>query len=585
MPPPPPPGTLGKPTPAQVFDVEIKRTKSGGHLRFMEIPREEIWYNRSARNPYDALAVVHATYKTISELRDMGYGEDEINEGIGWRDPNGTPEEQARNPDGIISHDAAAEFENRPIRYCEGYPKIDVDGDGKAELRRICTIGDNFKVVKDAACNDRPFFFFTPYPLAHRIEGLSVDDLAGDLQVLDSSVARGILDSLALSLFPRTEVVEGQIEMADVLNTEIGAVIRAKQPGMMREVTHRFVGADAMPMLDWIAGIKENRTGRARGPDGINQDALQSTAPEGVQAMVGSTQERLELLARIAAETWFKPMFMLAYKLVKQYQQVPTQMKFRNKWVTVDPRSWDAESQVTVNVALGSGLVDHKLAVLQEIKNTQTLILTTFGPDNPAVGWEEIRNTLVRAAKLSGEVNPDLYFKPIDPNAPPPPPPPPNPELVTAAQKIQIEGQRVQNEAGHNQAQAQIAQQAETRAQETAAKQLELEHAKLSANIALKQQGHAVRMRQIELQHEREVQRIAQEGQLRREEMQLRAQTAESGHEHALATDAAKLAADHLIRKHEAVVGHATALSKAEIDAEAKLEAAKLKPPAPKAKE
>ncbi len=89
-------------------------------------------------------------------------------------------------------------------------------------------------------------------------------DVVMDIQRIKSNVQRGILDSLAQSIHPRTAIVEGQANMEDVLNTEVGAVIRMRAPGMVQPFTTPFVGQAAFPMLDYLDDIKQTRTGISR---------------------------------------------------------------------------------------------------------------------------------------------------------------------------------------------------------------------------------------------------------------------------------------------------------------------------------
>ncbi len=97
-------------------------------------------------------------------------------------------------------------------------------GDGIAEMRRICTIGTGNKVVRNEIVDDRQFADFCPDPEPHTFFGMCPADVVMDIQEIKSNVQRGILDSLAQAIHPRTAIVEGQANLEDVLNTEVGAV-------------------------------------------------------------------------------------------------------------------------------------------------------------------------------------------------------------------------------------------------------------------------------------------------------------------------------------------------------------------------
>jgi hypothetical protein len=165
-------------------------------------------------------------------------------------------------------------------------------------------VGDAHTLVaQPERVSHRPFALFIADPEPHTIIG--TDTAAGtmDLQKVKSMIWRGSLDSLSLSITPRTEVVEGQVNIADALNTEIGALIRVRQPGMIREVRHSFVGADTLPMLEYADRVKEDRFGRSRASQGLDPDVLQSTTKSGVDATVTASQKESALLARRLSST------------------------------------------------------------------------------------------------------------------------------------------------------------------------------------------------------------------------------------------------------------------------------------------
>ncbi len=144
-------------------------------------------------------------------------------------------------------------------------------------MRRICTVGTGNKVIRNEIVDSRQFADFCPDPEPHTFFGMCPADVVMDIQRIKSNVQRGILDSLAQSIHPRTAIVEGQANMEDVLNTEVGAVIRMRAPGMVQPFTTPFVGQAAFPMLDYLDDIKQTRTGISKAASGLDADALQST--------------------------------------------------------------------------------------------------------------------------------------------------------------------------------------------------------------------------------------------------------------------------------------------------------------------
>ena len=95
-----------------------------------------------------------------------------------------------------------------------------------------------------------------------------------------------------------------------------------------------------------------------------------------------------------------------------------------------------------MNVGLGIGTTDERLAVLNQVAVRQQEALEKLGPNNPLVGLGQIRNTLSKMLEISGYPDSNQFFKPLplDYEAPPPPPPKPSPEeLLAQAQMADIE--------------------------------------------------------------------------------------------------------------------------------------------------
>lgn len=437
--------------PEQLFSIELTHRDKEGRAVVYAVPPEEFLFSRTARSIDDALMVAHRTLKTTGELLALGVSQDDIDEYGGSDNSLSTNSEViARGMVVGVGTQMAPDAgdANDLILYVEGYPRIDFDGDGKAELRRVCTIGTGFHVVSNVPVDARPFALFTPDPEPHTLLGGSWADRTMDMQKVKSSVLRATLDSLALSITPRTAIVEGKVNLADAMNTELGAVIRTKDITAVQPFAHPFVGADALPVLQMLSDVVEGRTGQRKGTVGLDGDALQSTGKEGVNAAIDSSQAQTELVTRIFAETFLKPLFMGLLRLLVENQPRARMVKLRDEWVSVDPRSWDADMEVTVRVALGSTLVQQKVETLISISEAQKDVLMTLGPDNPLVHLSQYRNTLARIVELRGFPDTASFFMPVPDDWKPPPPQTPaeTPEQTLAAASLKVEQMRVQKE-------------------------------------------------------------------------------------------------------------------------------------------
>jgi hypothetical protein len=419
-----------------LHDVQIKRITKDGRIRIMAVPPEELLLDRRARSFDDATIIAHRQMATVADLIAMGYDQEEIEENLMSNDLDSNDEYLARQPLSTTfgTNDAANPMMRR-VLYVEAYARVDYDGDGIAELRKVCCMGGGYKMVRNLPASYIPFADFPcdPEPHTSPLEAMSIFDITRDLQEIKSEILRNTLDSLAQSIHPRTAVVEGQVNIDDVLNNETGAIIRMRAPGMVQPLTTPFVGQAAFPMMEYMDQIKEDRTGMSKAAMGLNADALQSSTKAAVNATISASQGRIELTARILAEG-MKKLFKGILFLVTTHQDKARMVRMRNEWVQIDPRAWDAGMDANINIALGNGDTNERLQALMMILAKQEQILQQLGPTNPLVTPQQFSNTLRKIVELSGFKDSSSYFQniPADYVPPAPPQPKPSPEEILA---------------------------------------------------------------------------------------------------------------------------------------------------------
>jgi hypothetical protein len=419
-----------------LHDVQIKRITKDGRIRIMAVPPEELLLDRRARSFDDATIIAHRQMATVADLIAMGYDQDEIEENLMSNDLDSNDEYLARQPLSTTfgTNDAANPMMRR-VLYVEAYARVDYDGDGIAELRKVCCMGAGYKMVRNLPASYIPFADFPcdPEPHTSPLEAMSIFDITRDLQEIKSEILRNTLDSLAQSIHPRTAVVEGQVNIDDVLNNETGAIIRMRAPGMVQPLTTPFVGQAAFPMMEYMDQIKEDRTGMSKAAMGLNADALQSSTKAAVNATISASQGRIELTARILAEG-MKKLFKGILFLVTTHQDKARMVRMRNEWVQIDPRAWDAGMDANINIALGNGDTNERLQALMMILAKQEQILQQLGPANPLVTPQQFSNTLRKIVELSGFKDSSSYFQNIPADYVPPaqPQPKPSPEEILA---------------------------------------------------------------------------------------------------------------------------------------------------------
>jgi len=424
------------------YSVQVTRSARNGRVKVKALPCEEFLIDRDATNLEDAILTAHRRMATASELIQMGYDRDLVeNKAASVDELDDNVERRVRDP-AALDYGFRSEESVKLVEYVEAYMRVDWNNDGVAELRKICCMGNDYEIVHHEAWSHPPFAIFSPIPEAHVFFGTSIFDLVGDIQKIKSNVLRNSLDSLSLSIHPRMVITEGQVNLEDVQNTEIGAIIRQDQPGAVQSLTLPYVGKDAFPMLGYLDSLKEGRTGISKASMGLDAENLQSTTAVAVNATIQGAQAQMELIARNFAEIGMRQLYSGVLKLLIQHQDYARMVRLREEFVPIDPRAWNSNMDVSVNVPIGGSSDQEKMSSLQSIMTVQENIIGKFGINNPLVSLANYRNTINAAIEMAGFKNVDAFITQGPVEIPPPEPKPPSAdELLVQAQREQIQAE------------------------------------------------------------------------------------------------------------------------------------------------
>jgi hypothetical protein len=219
------------------------------------------FFGHRATKPMGDFIAMGLPKKKLQELRTAGTTEDEDDrfEGEDDRDDGESDEDIAR----LITVD-------------ECYVRCDYDGTGVLGWRKVFMGADSKAILLNEEADDHPYETWTPIPLPHKLIGMGVYDLVRDLQMQGTALARESMNALYLANRPQREVVEGQVNFEDLLNPEVGGLVRVKQPGMVREIASGGEGViqQSMAMMEQIAQMREQRTGSTRYNQGMDANSL-----------------------------------------------------------------------------------------------------------------------------------------------------------------------------------------------------------------------------------------------------------------------------------------------------------------------
>jgi hypothetical protein len=402
-----------------VHSMLISHKYEEGEMVIEGIPPEEFFIDGSAKSIDDAYIVCHKSEKRAGDLIAMGFDQDVIDGLVGEDDDSNNEGEEKllRFGENVDSTDEAVNDPSmRAIIVTEAYLKIDIEGDGVPTLHKFLCGGTNYEILEQEPWDKAPFADFHVDPEPHAFYGRSLAELVMNDQDTTTSVLRGILDNVALVNTPRLEVNEDLVIMEDVLNNEIGAVIRSEQIGSVNPLVVPFVAGSTLPALQYLDMLVEEKTGISKMSMGLNADALQNTTATAAAITQQASAGHVEVMARNLAEG-MKRLFQLMLHVSIKNSPDEQMMRLNGEFISVDPQVWNSSMDMQINVGIGTGQEDAKAAALMQTFQTQQQIWQTYGPTNGLVTMTMMRNTLADTLALSGIKNADRYYAPMSPES------------------------------------------------------------------------------------------------------------------------------------------------------------------------
>lgn len=416
---------------AKLHDVVFRKKRKYGKVCIDPVPPEEVLISKDAANDLTkARFVEHRTKRSISDIRKMGY---DVPDDIADFAPNA--EHNMERVERLKYDDATALDEDggnsdpssRMVWLCEAHVRVDYDGDGIAELRKVTKVGK--KILDNEEADSINIVGGTAILMPHKYYGLSLHDLLRDIQLQSTTLLRNIFDNTYLANNGRYEALDGMVNMDDLMTSRPGGIVRVKALGAVKRIDTPVLGQPAYNLLDYLDRVRQRRTGIMDVNDWTDPNVLNAKA--GTTNKVGAAaQQRVELMARILAEGPVKDLFWKILELVSKHQDKPKVVKLRGGWVQVDPREWHNKFDMTVTVGLGTGDQSMVVQGAMGIMSVQAQMLSA-GLGGVTVGPEQIYLAATKFAKATFPKDGHLFF--MDPKtAPPKEPPAPDPKIIAA---------------------------------------------------------------------------------------------------------------------------------------------------------
>lgn len=455
----------------QVFDVNLRIKRKEGRVCLEAVPCEEIRVSRKCRGSLQSSPFTeHVTRKTRSDLIEMGMDADFVNDLAAYNSIYST-DSQVIARDSVtdesygtdsVSYDRSMD----EIEYCESYIKVDFDGDGVAELRRVVMVGDRIpdgeewnRIIPEVAITG-----FVAKRVPHRHIGESLFDELGDLQEIKTTLLRQMFDNI-YATNNNQWLVNERVNLSDFMTSLPGGIKRVEgmEPvnGSVEPVMAQPIVGQVLPVLDYIDGIKESRTGISKTTTGLDPDSLSMTTKGAFMENMNRASQKVEMITRMIAETGVKEMVLRVHSLLLRYQDKQRMIRMKGNFVPINPQEWRERTDLTVKVGLGTGNEEDRQNKLMLVSQLQANLLAPQG----MVGAAQAHSLFTDIAKTLGFDNPDKYaISPqsqgfIDKSNQPPPE---DPRIAIERTKLDMETQKAQAEMQNQMQLEQMKAQAKT---------------------------------------------------------------------------------------------------------------------------
>lgn len=477
-------------------DVKIKYTNTKSRLRWAAVPPEEFLVNKRCRTLNESdntwTFACHRQARSVEDLIAEGYDEDIIDRAATQHDSNNydqTFEERFDDLQSVTQNYSETSYGQRRVYVYECYMRCDYDGDGVSELRRVTVLGGstNTEILENEVCEELPFAELTAIRRPHRLFGYSLAELTKDLQRLRTAIWRAMLDGLYLSLYPHRAIDESRVELDDMLSEDPGSIYRVNGDpnSAIVNLSTQWPGQQAFPMMQYIDQALVRRSGVNDLSGGLDSNALQGETARGVEEAANSARARVELIARTFAETGWTRLMRLSLQMLNRHQDHEKVVRLLGKWETVDPRTWNVEMDVRINVGLGVGSKSEQVSKLSMIAAKQEQLMSALGPTNPLSPLPKYYQTMRKLTEVA-DLEPEQFWN--DPTQAmqqmmQSQQQQPNPEMIKAEQELNMKREEAQAKLQQSRMEAEMRTEADANKA-----QLEAEVARFKAELEAGQQ-------------------------------------------------------------------------------------------------
>ena len=328
------------------------------------VPPSEFRFNPEAKSLEDVDFVAHRKIVKLDYLRrrekeGVFSNIDKVLESAGASGTyTRTNYDEELNPRAYMkTNDGGLEDAKKEFLLYECYVKTDINNDGILE-DLIVTMVDKRTIVRleENTMGRHPFFVISPIrDTARLFPKRGIADLVGELQDLNTAFLKQIIYNIAVNNNKQAFVnVDVMIDPSEFIDGKKAVRVNGDPRQAVMYTPIEQLQPQVFQFLEYMNTMKENRTGITRYNQGMDANSLNKTAT-GITQIMNASNQRLELIARIFAETGIKQLFRHMIKMNQMYITEQTFIRITDKPKPIFPEDLEGTIDIVVNVGVVAG--------------------------------------------------------------------------------------------------------------------------------------------------------------------------------------------------------------------------------------
>ena len=398
-----------------IIKTTVKRVK------IISIPTDNFVISRNAKDKDDAEIIGDNTLVSRGELIATGFNESDVM-GLPTSSQDRSSNKQGSSRENQKQTSDIQDPASELVVVRTRIVKLDRDGDGIAE--RLKVIYSSATLLSVEPFDHVNYAVFSTILMPNEAIGKSRGEITTKNQEVKTVLIRGMLDNSYRVNSGRVVINTTNTNIDDVLTQRRSGVIRTK--GDVRQAVAQletpFTADKMLMVIQYMDQTRAQRTGTLLASQGLTADQVNDETAARFNGVQAEGTAKVELVARVLAETGFTDLFTGIAWTVAHFQDDKTEINVLGKPLTIDPGKWRFDHYTTPLVGLGSGDDDQLISNMSGIMAIQQQLIAT---QSPLVDSKKLYNTLDKMVKALGQRRTDEFFN--------------NPEIPQQLQQGQIE--------------------------------------------------------------------------------------------------------------------------------------------------